>query len=137
MTAVIERTLELETPIEDTWRALTDPTELSGWFGDSAEFSPEVGSQGWFGWEKHGRYAMRVEEFEPPRRFVWRWARDAGKDLDETPSTLVEWTLTPRANGGTTLHLRESGFVRREDFEGNDRGWTQELGELVEYLSRL
>ena len=134
MMDVIERTLELEASIEDTWRALTDPTELSGWFGDSAEFSLTMGSEGWFGWEKHGRYAMRVEEFDPPTRFVWRWAREGNKSLEETRSTLVEWTLTPRDSGGTTLHLRESGFTREKDLEDNKGGWTDELAELVEYL---
>jgi uncharacterized protein YndB with AHSA1/START domain len=102
MTATIERRLELDQSPADIWRALTDPTEVTGWFGDSAELSPSPGSDGWFGWAKHGRFAMRVEAFEPPRRFAWRWAREAGKRLDETDSTLVEWTLIPRGDGGTT-----------------------------------
>ena len=134
MIAAIEKTLELEQSPADVWRALTDPTAVAGWFGDSARFSPELGGEGWFGWEKHGRFAMRVEVFEPPTRFAWRWAREAGKSLDETHSTLVEWILVPRDDGGTTLMLKESGFVSEEYRKLNDGGWNEELGHLLDFL---
>lgn len=134
MKDTIERTLELEATPEDVWRALTDPTELSRWFGDTTELKPQVGADGWFGWESHGRFAMRVEECEPPRRFAWRWVHEPETPVDDAPSTLVEWTLTPRDGGGTTLHLRESGFQTEKHFQDNSGGWTHELGELVEHL---
>ncbi|MEE8138520.1 MAG: SRPBCC domain-containing protein [Thermoanaerobaculia bacterium] len=135
MTEAIERTLELDAAPDDVWRALTDPTELSGWFGDTAELSPTLGGEGWFGWEAHGKYSMRVEVFDPPKRLAWRWAREPDTPLDETASTLVEWTLTPRPDGGTTLTLRESGFVREEDRQANVKGWKKELEELQAFLS--
>lgn len=131
----IKRTLELNSSPEDVWRALTDPTELSGWFGDTTELTLVVGSEGWFGWEQHGKFAVRVEEYDPITRFAWRWAQSAGKRLDESHSTLVEWTLIPRNGGGTTLHLRESGFALDEDRTRNDGGWTQELQHLQDFLA--
>ena len=131
----IERSVELDSKVEDVWRALTDPTEVSGWFGESADFELEVGSVGWFGWEKHGRFAMRVEALDPPNRFAWRWSRDPGTEIDDGVTTLVEWTLIPRADGGTTLKLRESGFVRPEDREMNSGGWTEELQHLRAHLA--
>lgn len=136
MVAEIEKRLELDCSPEDVWRALTDPTEVAGWFGDSAEFSPSPGSQGWFGWQEHGKFAMQVEHFEPPHRFVWRWARQADKPLEETESTLIEWTLIRRHDGGTTLLLKESGFVTEEYRKLNDGGWDEELGDLSEFLAR-
>ena len=134
MNDTIERTLELEASLEEVWRALTDPTELSGWFGDTTELNPKVGAEGWFGWESHGRFAMRVEEFNPPHRFAWRWVHEPETSVDDAPLTLVEWTLTARHDGGTTLHLRESGFQTEKHQRENDGGWTQELGELSEHL---
>lgn len=65
---VVERTLELDHSPERVWRALTDPEELSSWFGDSAEVELEVGAEGWFGWEAYGRFPMRVVGLEPRRR---------------------------------------------------------------------
>ena len=100
---------------------------------DQEGFGP--GAQGRFFWEKHGAYAFRVEAAERPRRLVWCWARDSETPLDEGVTTQIEWVLTPRDDGGTTLHLCESGFVRSEDREGNSKGWDAELGELVQLLS--
>ena len=77
---------------------------------------------------------MRIEGFEPPSRLVWRWAREADKPLTETHSTLVEWTLLPRQDGGTTLLLKESGFATEQSQQENTEGWRHELGELVDYL---
>ncbi len=136
MIDAIERTLELESPMDDVWRALTDPTELSGWLGDTTELNPSAGSQGWFGFEGHGRFAVEVEEFDPPHRLVWRGSHEPGKSLAEsTVITRVEWTLEPRDGGGTLLHLRESGFATVEHRQQNVDGWKTKLPELQAYLA--
>ena len=137
--AAIERTLELKQSPEQVWRAITDPSELQQWFPDSAEIDLRAGGEGWFTWTE-GRFRIRVETVDPPRYLAWRWGwepveggpeNEAKQDGD---SQLVEWTLTPRADGGTTLFLRESGFRRAEQRAENDQGWTSELAELVAYL---
>lgn len=133
----VERTLELPASPEGVWRALTDPEELARWFPDRVDQEGfGTGAEGSFFWENHGAFAFRVEAAEPLKRLVWRWARDAETPLDEGVTTKIEWVLEPRADGGTTLRLCESGFVRSEDQEGNSKGWDAELGELVELLSR-
>lgn len=133
--AAIERTLELQAAPEAVWRALTDPEQIAGWFSDAVQVKMEKGSEGWFVWQEHGRYAVRVEELDPGRRLTWRWARKPETPVDQGASTLVEWTLSPRDDGGTTLHLRESGFVREEDRQQNVEGWRAELAELQELLA--
>jgi uncharacterized protein YndB with AHSA1/START domain len=132
----VERTLELTAPVDRVWRALTEPEELARWFPDRVDQAEvKAGVDGRFVWEKHGSFAFRIEAVEPPRRLVWRWARDPKTPLDEGVTTRVEWVLEPRSDGGTTLRLCESGFVRPEDQESNDKGWDAELKELVELLS--
>ena len=121
-TLTVERTLELAASPERVWRALTDPEELASWFPDRVDqsaFGP--GAEGAFIWESHGAFAFRVEAAEMP--------------LVEGVSTTVEWLLEAREDGGTTLRLCESGFVREEDREGNARGWDAELAERVELLA--
>lgn len=135
MIEAIQRTLELDVAPERVWKALTDEKEIAGWFGDSAELDPAQGAEGWFGWEGFGQAAVRIEVFEPLTRLVWRWAREADSPLDEVRSTVVEWTLIPRSDGGTTLELVESGFEREEDREDNVGGWKQELADLTNHLS--
>lgn len=136
MIDAIERRLELDAPPERVWNALTDPGELARWFGDSAELDLRPGGEGFFGWESHGRFAVRVEVVEPTKRLAWRWTHKRDAPFDASRSTLVEWTLTARPGGGTVLELKESGFTDPKHREENVGGWKTELGELVELLER-
>lgn len=129
----IERTLDLFAPPERVWRALTDQDELVRWFGDRADFKPEVGYEGWMEWDGHGHFPMLVEDVDPPRRLAVRWRNEPGEVLGDD-ATLVEWTLSPLPDGGTRLHLRESGFKEPVGRAGNAAGWLHELGELVAVL---
>jgi uncharacterized protein YndB with AHSA1/START domain len=134
MNLELEKTIRLKAPPERVWKAITEADELAAWFPNHVDWELRDGAEGWFEWDQHGRYAVRVEAFEPPRYMAWRWAREAEKALDQTDSTLVEWTLTRRDNGGTLLHLRESGFAAEEYRQGNSSGWDTELAELLELL---
>ena len=125
----IERTLDLFAAPERVWQALTDQDELARWFGDRADFRPEVGYEGWMEFEGHGRVPMLVEAVDAPRRLAVRWGDPGGSLADR--STLVEWTLDALPDGGTRLHLRESGFTDPAGRSGNTAGWLSELAELV------
>ena len=131
----IEREMEFAAPIERVWRAITDPGELSRWFGDGARIEMREGGDGAFLWNSHGSFAMRVEEVTPPRRFVWSWVHEAGVAFDDAAATRVEWTLAPREGGGTVLHLRESGFRTDTHHQENREGWKDELAELEALLA--
>lgn len=135
MERTIEKTIDFEAPVERVWRAITDPAELASWFGDHAEFEPRVGYEGAFSWEEHGRFAMRVEVVEPPTRLVWSWVHEAGVAWDDAPATRVEWRLTRRADGGTTLRLRETGFRTELHHRQNTEGWDSELAQLVTHVA--
>ena len=136
MAMTIEKKVELKAPPDRVWRAITDPAEIAQWFGDSAEFDLTPGSEGWFGWAKHGRFAMRIENIDAPRRIAWRWmAHSPDEGFSEDGSTLVEWVLTPLENGGTLLELRESGFKTEEHVKDNTRGWDSELADLRKLLA--
>lgn len=126
----VEKTLVIRAPVVDVWRAISSPTELSRWFGQRAELELRPGAEGAFHWDEHGRYACRVEEVDPPRRLVWSWVHEPDVPFAAAPSTRVEWTLAARDDGGTTLHLKESGFLTDKHQGQNNEGWDEELGEL-------
>ena len=129
------KTLTLSASPARVWKALTDPAELVQWFPDQqADVKAEPGKEGQWIWRNHGSYSVRFDVVDPPHRLVWSWARDPDVTLAETVVTTVEFRLTPGPGGGTTLSVRETGFVREEDRAGNDGGWDQELGELVGHL---
>ena len=131
----VVKTLVLGATPQRVWRALTDPKELVRWFPDEkAAIEAKPGSEGFLIWRNHGAYAVRFDVVEEPTRLVWTWGRESDVPLSETVSTTVEFRLERNEDGGTTLHVRETGFVREEDRRGNDEGWDKELGELVAYL---
>jgi len=130
----IEKVVEFKAPLAEVWEAISKPEELSKWFGHRTELDLRAGGDGAMIWDNHGRYAVRVEEVDPPRRLVWSWVHEPGVQVDDAPSTRVEWTLTSREDGGTTLHLFESGFLTDLHHGQNTEGWDAELGELVDLL---
>ena len=132
---VIERTEEFDAAIEDVWRAITDQRELSQWFGHEVRFEPKPGFEGVMVWEEHGSFALRVEEVDAPTRLVWSWVHESDVAFADAPSTRIEWMLTARDDGGTTLHLRESGFRTDLHFRQNTEGWSEELAELHALLA--
>lgn len=50
--------------------------------------------------------------------------------------TLVEWVLRPGKDGGTTLHLAETGFRGPTKFDDNSSGWGEMLPKLQEQVER-
>ena len=133
---IVEKTLELDAPIERVWRAITDAGEIRRWFDDHTDFEATPGYEGAFVWDAHGSFAVKVVEAEAPRRVVWSWVHETGVPFAEGGvATTVTWTLTARKDGGTTLHLRETGFPSEKRRGENDHGWDEELAELQALLA--
>ena len=135
----IERTVELAHPPERVWAALTTAEGLGTWFGNRAEVDLRVGGRATLSWDSGDTATLTIERLEPPRVFGYTWPVYGLPDGDPR-RTYVEFTLQP-TGGGTTLTMVESGFAQVPDaadhraaFDGNTKGWTNELGELVAYL---
>ena len=115
------------------WRAISDPAELAQWFPNrSADWKLTPGHMRSFGWDDgHGgveTFPVRVEMVDPPTYLSWSWGHESTTEA----VTLVEWTLSARPDGGTTLHIRESGFAEERHRMDNTEGWDEETAQLVE-----
>lgn len=151
---VIEREVVLAHPIERVWAALTDPVELSQWFGDGAVLDLRPGGAVLFTWGDD-RSAGLVEVVDEPHRFSFWWTAGLGDTLSEANRTLVEFTLEAvdgatapaGAAGGaaelqrataTRLRVVERGFAALADgparHADNTEGWRHELTELAAHL---
>jgi uncharacterized protein YndB with AHSA1/START domain len=133
----VRKHLELDARPERVWAALTTPDGLLGWFPThSAEIDLRPGGRLALGWAEDGDEGV-VEEVEPPHRLVFRW-RPVGRT--DRPFTTVAVELEALPDGGTGLTLVESGFaslpaqIHQQSWEGNDRGWDEELAELRAYV---
>jgi uncharacterized protein YndB with AHSA1/START domain len=120
-------TMETELPHAPAkvWRALTDPKLVSQWLMPT-DISAKRGTKFKFTakpmpwWD--GTLNCEILESVPDKKLSYSWKTGQGADeLD----TVVTFTLTPTANGGTKLALVHSGFQSKDTqhFSGIKSGW--------------
>ena len=140
----IERDVLIEAPVDVVWSVITEPAKITKWFSDLAELDLRPGGAGSLTWVEHDHVApLVVQAVEPPHRFSFRWVHPEGETPREGNSTLVEFTLAAEGEDRTRLRVVESGLdavdwdaERKAAFrDDHDRGWQQNLGDLVAYLS--
>lgn len=144
----IEKSIELNAPIERVWRALTDHNEFGEWFRVKLDgpFVPGEVSTGHIthpGYE-YVKWTVTIKEMEVPRLFSLTWhpyAIDPDVDYSQEVPTLVEFRLEPTPNG-TRLNLTESGFNalpgkrKPEAFRMNEGGWEQQMRNIQAHVER-
>lgn len=144
----IEKRIELKASVSRVWRALTDYREFGEWFrvkidGPFVPGQVSIGHITYPGYE-HLKWEAVVQKMETERLFSFTWhpyAVDPKMDYSKEPSTLVEFRLEETASG-TLLLLTESGFDkipaerRSEAFRMNDGGWTQQMKNIEEHVTK-
>jgi uncharacterized protein YndB with AHSA1/START domain len=145
----IEKRIELNAPVSRVWRAITDHREFGQWFRVKLDgpFAPGAVSRGHIthpGYE-HVRWEAVVQRIEPERLFSFTWhpyGIDPKVDYSKEPPTLVEFTLSETASGGTLLVVTESGFDKvpagRRDlaFRMNDQGWGMQMENIKQHVAQ-
>jgi uncharacterized protein YndB with AHSA1/START domain len=124
---------DLHHPPARVWRALTDPELLRKWLMAN-DIRPEVGHLFTFqappmpGWD--GIVRCEVLEVVPEKllRYSWR-----GGAENAVLDSVVTWTLSATASGGTRLSLEHAGFlpVNAFAYEAMGRGWRGKIAEKI------
>ncbi len=144
----IEKSIELNAPVERVWRALTDHNEFGEWFRVKLDgpFTPGEVSRGritYPGFE-HVKWEAEIKQMEAPRLFSFTWhpyAIDPDVDYSRETPTLVEFRLEPTLHG-TRLIIVESGFDalpknRQPDaFRMNEGGWAEQIRNIQAHVER-
>jgi uncharacterized protein YndB with AHSA1/START domain len=131
----IRRRYRLASSVERVWEAFTDPAQLGRWWGGTGHLEVRTGFEGWWEWDGMGRFGMRFDAVEPMSYLAWRWTPHPDVPVaDATEVLRTEWALVARPDGGTDLHLLESGFTEDEGFRMNDGGWD---GDVLPALERV
>jgi uncharacterized protein YndB with AHSA1/START domain len=110
----------LPRPVEEVWRAVTDPTELRAWFPTRIEidrWEPGTTFVHHFDDPSFDDVPGTVLEVSEPHRLVFTWAEDT-----------ITFELSP-APGGTTFVLSEELGAAKA--AGNAAGWEVCLERLV------
>ena len=146
---IIKTNWEIDAPVADVWRALTDAEWLTNWFPTEARVTPGVGGTMFNGWSFGGEeFSADIVAWEEGRRLKLVYARPT--PAAEIDAALTQGTLVPfevaadyhlEANGdATVLRLVHSGFAEDEGWDwiynATTRGWRFELGGLKHYLEK-
>lgn len=140
MTDKPKRTLELQVdidaPIEEAWKALTEAQGIANWFSPIAKVDrPGLGGKVTVGWSEEMIATSDVDAWTPNKQVRWRGEGMLG------PGTVIamEWNLET-VGGKTRVRLVQSGFGESEGwdsfFEGTEVGWTYFLYNLRLYLEK-
>jgi uncharacterized protein YndB with AHSA1/START domain len=125
----IEKEIEINAPLEDVWKALTDANELARWFPLEARVTPGPGGKIFVSWGPGSEGEAEIVAWEPGKKFAWK-----------EPMALIEWTLESRG-GKTIVHLLQSAFLGNADwenewFDSTGYGWGFMLLSLQVALER-
>ncbi|MDN4481252.1 SRPBCC domain-containing protein [Demequina muriae] len=134
----VSRTITIAAPPEKVWAAVTEPEHIERWHTSAATLTAlEPGGTGEWTFEGYGTAPIRIESVEPMRSVTYRWGSDGDTELVDGRSTVFTFTLEA-IEGGTRLHVHETGFEMLKDPQGalhsNQEGWTVQLDKLVAYL---
>lgn len=130
---VVERTVELDVPVDVVWRALTDAQELTRWFPLHATVTPGPGGAIWMRWDDLYDETSAIEIWEPGRHLR------TGFPVEGPMPLATDYYLEGRG-GRTVLRVVTSGFGAGAEwdewFDGVTTGWAFELRGLKHYLER-
>ena len=128
----IRRTWRFRSPPERVWRAFGDASEFTAWWGGTEPIEIRPGFEGWFAWPTEGRCAMRIDRVEPPMYLAWRWTTKPDAAFDQADEILrTEWALMPGEDGGTVVHLLETGFRGPDSHRLNSHGWDSDIAPVL------
>lgn len=137
-TFTVRRTLWIAAPVERVWSVVTEPEQISRWFGRAEFDGSGVGADGTLTFETR-RIPIRIEQIDRPRMVAYRWTNDdeaarLPERVDPDHSTVFTFTLDSVDNG-TQLTVVETGFETLSDpaadLESHRLGWDSELDKLV------
>lgn len=136
---------DIDAPAERVWDLVARP----GWYINTGSIvsNPVLRHEGDVDvlvHQEHGTFRLRTVSLDPPCYAAFRWIGEPNEQVAE-PSTLVEFWIEDRADGGVTIKVAESGFAslggdtaewlrQRED---NDDGWRTGLEAARRYLADL
>jgi uncharacterized protein YndB with AHSA1/START domain len=105
---------DLDAPIENVWRALSEPELLAQWLMPN-DITTETGGRFTFSGkpEQGGTIDCEILESEPLRRlsFSWRGSETKPDGTRHDLDTIVTFELEPTTDGGTYLRLVHGGFI--------------------------
>ena len=126
---------------EKVYAAWADPQKLIQWFGPTsvregsvkAEIDLRVGGSYRISFDANGQYNQVggvYREVVPNQRLVFTWAWHSTPERE----SLVTISIKPEGSG-SLITFHHAQFVDAKARDNHERGWTEFLGKLEDYLS--
>jgi len=140
-----ENRVEIDAPVEDVWKALTDAKQIARWFAPQMTVEPGVGGFILADWGPGLEWKTVVEVWEPNRHLRTVETRDrvmTASPIEEPlePCRLVQDYYLEGVGGKTVLRLVHSGFGTSakwdQEYEGTRDGWAACFLRLKHALER-
>jgi uncharacterized protein YndB with AHSA1/START domain len=103
----------LSHPVEEVWKALTDTSELSGWYMTRATIEArEGGAIDFVSGPSRLHVTGKILRWEPPHVFEHEWKVEPRAELPSGEDAVIRWEL--RSEGeDTVLHLEHRRLSRK------------------------
>jgi uncharacterized protein YndB with AHSA1/START domain len=141
-TRSIECEIEIDAPIEEVWKALTEAEGLTRWLCDEARVTPGVGGSHWVSWGEGQAGESICEAWEPGRLLRMRNLPGENSEYSKAAAAtpfIQEYTIESRG-GKTVLRLVDSGMPSSPEwdgmYDGKTRGWEMFFLALRHYLEK-
>ena len=113
MSNEITKSISIDAPASEVFRALTDEKELTKWMAKGAKMEAKVGGEYELGFYSEARHAEttargRVAEFVPDKKLAYTFV--SSEDELGSPPSLVTWDLERSGGRKTVVTLVHSGF---------------------------
>lgn len=132
-----DATIEIDAPIEDVWKAISEGEQISKWFALDANVEPGEGGSVWLSWGPKFEATEPIDIWQPNKRLRVR------QEMQSDPNTpavkmLVDYYLES-AGGKTLLRLVHSGFGEEDSWDGEfdsiSAGWKIFMRNLRHYVA--
>jgi uncharacterized protein YndB with AHSA1/START domain len=121
----IELTVDIDTTLEEAWKALTTGEGIARWFAPYAAVEPGEHGSVSIGWDPKEMWSQPITVWEPLRRM--QTASDMPRPDGRVVRLAVDYFLEAREGGGVRVRLVHSGFDDSESWDsyidGLEAGW--------------
>jgi uncharacterized protein YndB with AHSA1/START domain len=141
-----ETKVEIDAPVEEVWKALTEAKEISRWFAPNMTVEPGPGGAYTADWGSGLLWQNVIEVWEPNRRLLLVETRDhfigsaPGVEEKMEPCRLMQDYHLEGQGGKTVLRMVHSGFGTSanwiQEYEGTRDGWASCFLRLKMLLER-
>jgi uncharacterized protein YndB with AHSA1/START domain len=140
-----ETRVEIDAPIEEVWKALTEAKQIARWFAPTMTVEPGAGGSITADWGPGLEWKNAIEVWEPNRHLRLVETRDHFIGASPTeekmePCRLVQDYYLEGQGGKTVLRMVHSGFGTSanwiQEYEGTRDGWAQCFLRLKHLIER-